>query len=142
MGIFDRFKHDKKSDDSAKEQVQEQAAPGQSAPAPSSGDTPAATAEKYAGATEDAVDATKEAADRLAASARIAPEPKAEAPAAAAPAAPAHRTYTVKPGDSLSAIARHELNNESRWHEIYDLNRAAIGGNPDLIQPGTELKLP
>ncbi|MDG4862818.1 LysM domain-containing protein, partial [Streptomyces sp. T-3] len=79
----------------------------------------------------------------LAANARIAPEqPKAEAPAAAAPAAPAHRTYTVKAGDSLSAIARHELNNESRWHEIYELNRATIGGNPDLIQPGTELKLP
>ncbi|MDG4866244.1 hypothetical protein P8605_49640, partial [Streptomyces sp. T-3] len=84
MGIFDRFRHDKKSDDSGKEQVQEQAQPGQTAPEPQASSAPdtsaAATAEKYAGASEDAVDATKAAADRLAANARIAPEqPKAEA---------------------------------------------------------------
>ncbi len=52
------------------------------------------------------------------------------------------RTYTVKPGDSLPAIARHELGNEARWRELYAMNRGVVGSNPDLIQPGMVLTLP
>ncbi|HKC91473.1 MAG TPA: LysM peptidoglycan-binding domain-containing protein [Candidatus Limnocylindria bacterium] len=52
------------------------------------------------------------------------------------------KTYTVDSGDSLSAIAEQELGDANRWREIYELNKDVIGDNPDLIQPGMELKLP
>ena len=52
------------------------------------------------------------------------------------------KTYTVDSGDNLSAIAKQELGDANRWREIYDLNKDVIGDNPDLIQPGMELKLP
>jgi nucleoid-associated protein YgaU len=52
------------------------------------------------------------------------------------------KTYTVDSGDNLSAIAQQELGDANRWREIYDLNKDVIGKNPDLIQPGMELKLP
>jgi nucleoid-associated protein YgaU len=52
------------------------------------------------------------------------------------------KTYTVDSGDNLSAIAKQELGDANRWREIYDLNKDLIGKNPDLIQPGMELKLP
>jgi nucleoid-associated protein YgaU len=52
------------------------------------------------------------------------------------------KTYTVDSGDNLSAIAKQELGDANRWREIYDLNKDVIGNNPDLIQPGMELKLP
>ena len=50
--------------------------------------------------------------------------------------------YTVRPGDSLSAIAEQVYGNGTDWRSVYDANRGAIGGNPDLIQPGTELVIP
>jgi len=52
------------------------------------------------------------------------------------------KTYTVDSGDNLSAIAQQELGDANRWREIYELNKDVIGDNPDLIQPGMELKLP
>lgn len=55
---------------------------------------------------------------------------------------PEHRTYTVKPGDNLSQIAQDVLGKMDRWHEIYDLNKAEIGDNPNLIHPGLILQLP
>ncbi|MFF4294994.1 LysM peptidoglycan-binding domain-containing protein [Streptomyces vinaceus] len=68
----------------------------------------------------------------------------------AVPAAPAggpaqaavKRTYTVRAGDSLSAIARRELGNEARWRELYAMNRGVVGSNPELIHPGQVLTLP
>lgn len=69
--------------------------------------------------------------------------------AVAKPAAPAKpkappRTYVVRPGDTLSAIAKHELGASARWPEIYRVpqNRTTIGSNPGLIQPGQRLILP
>jgi len=50
--------------------------------------------------------------------------------------------YTVKSGDSLSAIAEDKLGDGNRWREIYDANKDQIGADPDLIQPGMKLKLP
>jgi nucleoid-associated protein YgaU len=53
----------------------------------------------------------------------------------------AARTYTVQPGDSLSAIARETLGDASRWPEIFEVNRDKLD-NPDVIFPGQELTIP
>jgi nucleoid-associated protein YgaU len=47
----------------------------------------------------------------------------------------------VKPGDSLSRIARHAYGDGDKWHAIYEANRDQLD-DPDLIQPGQVLKLP
>jgi len=70
--------------------------------------------------------------------AQAAPAPKA---APAAPAAGAGTTYTVKPGDTLSGIAKQLLGNASEYMEIYNANRDQLSG-PDKISPGQVLKIP
>ncbi len=61
---------------------------------------------------------------------------------APAPApAPAGGTYTVKPGDTLSAIAARELGDAGRWQDIYQANRHIIS-NPSFVQVGWVLKIP
>ncbi|MET7382640.1 LysM peptidoglycan-binding domain-containing M23 family metallopeptidase [Streptomyces sp. NPDC005526] len=65
------------------------------------------------------------------------------APAAAkAPAAKgaAARTYTVRPGDSLSGIAEDQ-HVRGGWKQLYQDNRRAVGDNPALIHPGLKLTL-
>ena len=57
------------------------------------------------------------------------------------PAGTAARTWTVKPGDTLSHIAHQVYGKASRWHAIFDANRDQLD-NPDLIHPGQVLKLP
>ena len=59
----------------------------------------------------------------------------------APPPPPPGPTYTVQPGDSLASIAADELGDESRWPEIFALNRNQIT-DPDLIFPGQILTLP
>ena len=51
------------------------------------------------------------------------------------------RTYTVKPGDSLSKIAKALYGDAGKWTAIYEANKDSIK-NPDLIHPGQVLKLP
>jgi nucleoid-associated protein YgaU len=50
-------------------------------------------------------------------------------------------TYTVRKGDTLSAIAQQHYGKASRWHAIFEANRDQID-DPDLISPGQVLKLP
>jgi nucleoid-associated protein YgaU len=50
-------------------------------------------------------------------------------------------TYTVKSGDSLSAIAKHEYGDANQWQRIYEANRDIIK-DPDMIHPGQELRIP
>jgi hypothetical protein len=52
------------------------------------------------------------------------------------------KTYVVKPGDSLSKIAKLELGNSSAWNKIYQLNKKVIGSNPNAIKPGQKLVMP
>lgn len=47
-------------------------------------------------------------------------------------------TYTVEAGDNLSKIGQKY---GITWQAIYDANRDILD-NPDLIQPGQELKIP
>lgn len=51
------------------------------------------------------------------------------------------RTYTVQSGDSLSKIAQREYGDAGAWRRIFEANRDQID-DPDLIQPGQELKIP
>lgn len=53
-----------------------------------------------------------------------------------------HREVVVHPGDTLWEIAARQLGDPHRWPEIYALNDAAIGADPDLIHPATRLRLP
>ncbi len=49
--------------------------------------------------------------------------------------------YTVRKGDTLSAIAQRHYGKASRWRAIFDANRDQVD-NPDLIQPGQVLNIP
>ena len=49
--------------------------------------------------------------------------------------------YTVKPGDTLSKIARARLGDVEKWRELYRLNRSVIGNNPNLLDAGEVLIL-
>jgi nucleoid-associated protein YgaU len=63
-------------------------------------------------------------------------------PAAPAPApAPAAKTYTVKPGDTLSKIAKEFLGNAGAYMKIFELNKDQLT-DPDKIKPGQVLRLP
>lgn len=57
------------------------------------------------------------------------------------PKAPVATRYTVKSGDSLSAIAQRFYGNMN-WQKIYAANRSVVGGNPNLIRPGEVLTIP
>ncbi|WP_324675304.1 LysM peptidoglycan-binding domain-containing protein [Hymenobacter sp. GOD-10R] len=51
-------------------------------------------------------------------------------------------SYTIVSGDSLSKIAKNHYGDASKWHQIYDANKAIIGANPDHIEVGQVLTLP
>jgi len=59
-------------------------------------------------------------------------------------------TYTVRPGDTLWAIAAGYLpagvvapaEITAYWHQVFAANRAVIGADPDLIRPGQRLVIP
>lgn len=55
--------------------------------------------------------------------------------------ATATRTYTVKAGDTLSAIAKAHLGNASAYMKIFEANRDQLS-DPDKIKPGQVLKIP
>ncbi|MFC1420706.1 LysM peptidoglycan-binding domain-containing protein [Streptacidiphilus sp. N8-3] len=55
-----------------------------------------------------------------------------------APAPPAR--YTVRVGDTLSALALR-FHIKGGWPALYQLNRAAVGADPDVLLPGTVLRL-
>jgi len=60
----------------------------------------------------------------------------------AAPAAPAAaKTYTVKAGDTLSAIAKEHLGSANAYMKIFELNKDQLT-DPDKIKPGQVLRLP
>lgn len=59
------------------------------------------------------------------------------------PAARRH-TYVVERGNRLITIARNILKDESRWKEIWELNKSRLPDpeNPNLVPVGLELLLP
>ena len=61
--------------------------------------------------------------------------------AGAATAPPAAKTYTVKSGDTLGAIAKAHLGSAGAYVKIFELNRDQLT-DPDKIKPGQVLRLP
>jgi nucleoid-associated protein YgaU len=55
-------------------------------------------------------------------------------------AAAAPKTYTVKPGDTLSKIAKMTLGDANAYMRIFELNKDQLK-NPDEIKPGQVLKI-
>src|SRR5512145_1893911 len=66
---------------------------------------------------------------------------KVVAPAGAAAAPAASRTYTVKPGDTLSAIAKQYLDSANAYMKIFEANKDQLT-DPNKIKPGQVLRLP
>ncbi len=58
-------------------------------------------------------------------------------PSAAMP----QRIYTVKPGDSLSKIAKDFYGNANDYMRIFEANKNTLN-DPNKIQPGQELVIP
>src|SRR5687767_3823008 len=50
-------------------------------------------------------------------------------------------TYTVKSGDTLSAIAKEHLGDANAYNKIFEANRDQLS-DPDKIKPGQVLKIP
>lgn len=68
------------------------------------------------------------------------PQP-AKTQAAAAGVSSANRTYTVKPGDSLSKIAKEYYGNANEYNKIFEANRDKLS-DPNKIEVGQELVIP
>lgn len=51
-------------------------------------------------------------------------------------------SYTVRPGDWLSTIARDQMGEVDDWPELYAANKRVVGSNPNLIYPGQKLVIP
>lgn len=51
------------------------------------------------------------------------------------------RAHGVKPGETLSSIARR-YRVEGGWRALRELNRQTVGRRPDRLEPGTMLRLP
>jgi hypothetical protein len=88
------------------------------------------------------------AADALPGGARMSVGPVRDDPRSGPERRPAP-TVVVHPGDTLWDIARRALppgagdeQIAARWREIYEVNRAVVGRDPDLIRPAQRLRLP
>ena len=56
-------------------------------------------------------------------------------------AAPVGKTYTVKSGDTLSAIAKTHLGDANAYMKIFEANKDQLS-DPDKIKPGQVLRIP
>jgi nucleoid-associated protein YgaU len=65
-----------------------------------------------------------------------------EAETASGTKAASGNTYVIKSGDSLQKIAAKLYGSSDKWTRIYELNRAAIGGDPHRLKAGMTIKLP
>lgn len=67
--------------------------------------------------------------------------PKTQTAGASANAGTQTRTYTVKPGDSLSKISRELYGDANKYQKIFEANRDKLS-DPDKIRAGQELVIP
>jgi len=67
--------------------------------------------------------------------------PAVQAQAQARPAEPASQFYEVRPGDTLSGIAKRFYGDANRYSAIFEANRPMLK-DPDEIYPGQTLRIP
>ena len=66
---------------------------------------------------------------------------RVDAPAEKPAATHAPKTYTVRPGDTLSGIAKEQLGKANDYMKIFEANRDQLS-DPDKIKPGQVLRIP
>jgi nucleoid-associated protein YgaU len=54
---------------------------------------------------------------------------------------PEAQFYDVKPGDTLSKIAKQFYGDANKYHQIFEANRPMLK-DPDEIYPGQKLRIP
>jgi LysM repeat protein len=69
------------------------------------------------------------------------PQPQQAQAASASSSGSSNRTYTVKPGDTLSKIAKEYYGNANEYNKIFQANQDKLQ-SPDKIQVGQELVIP
>ncbi len=69
------------------------------------------------------------------------PQPQQAQAAAASSGGSSNKTYTVKPGDTLSKIAKEFYGNANEYNKIFEANQDKLQ-SPDKIQVGQELVIP
>ena len=72
---------------------------------------------------------------------KVRPAARTQTPAAQQPGAAGPTTYTVKAGDTLSAIAKRFYGNANDYMDIFNANKDQLS-DPDKIKPGQVLKIP
>ena len=69
------------------------------------------------------------------------PQPQQAQAASTSSSGSSNRTYTVKPGDTLSKIAKEFYGNANEYNKIFQANQDQLQ-SPDKIQVGQELVIP
>jgi nucleoid-associated protein YgaU len=80
-------------------------------------------------------------AQELTADLSVDPNAKPAQPQGASVSGGQQRTYTVKPGDSLSKISKELYGNANEYMKIFEANRDVLS-DPNKISPGQTLKIP
>jgi nucleoid-associated protein YgaU len=83
----------------------------------------------------DAIKTVPDWRNEVVADLKVVPKP------GAAPPVSSVKTYTVKPGDTLSKISREFLGDANDYMRIFEANTDQLK-DPDKIQPGQVLKIP
>ena len=83
----------------------------------------------------DAIKTVPDWKNDVGADVKVVPKPGVAAPVSSM------KTYTVKKGDTLSAIAKEYLGDAKEYMKIFNANKDQLT-DPDKIQPGQVLKIP
>lgn len=93
------------------------------------------TSEAEKNAIWDAIKTVPDWRNDVVADVKVVPKPGVAAPVTSM------KTYTVKAGDTLSAIAREYLGDAKAYMRIFEANKDQLT-DPDKIKPGQVLKIP
>jgi putative endonuclease len=93
------------------------------------------TSEAEKNAIWDAIKTVPDWKNDVVADVKVVPRPGVDAPVSSM------KTYTVKKGDTLSAIAKEYLGDAKEYMKIFNANKDQLT-DPDKIQPGQVLKIP
>jgi nucleoid-associated protein YgaU len=93
------------------------------------------TSEAEKNAIWDAIKTIPDWRNEVVADIKVVPKPGVSAPVSSM------KTYTVKQGDTLSAIAKEYLGNANEYMKIFNANKDQLT-DPDMIKPGQVLKIP